>query len=196
MKNPIDNFLKTLNTITPIPNKELEKLKKISKVKKIKKREYFLSQGDRCSHIAFVVDGLFRITYLTEDGKEFTKSFLPQNDFLISYSALLEERESYFSIEALEDSTIIVMDYYEWLKLFKDEVSWHKLLILILQKAFCKKEAREREFLLFDAQTRYESFLNTYPNLSHRIKQHILASYLGISPVTLSKLKKKKINIG
>ena len=191
MNNPINHFMKTLNTVTPIPSKELEKLKDISKLKKLNKGEYFLRQGDRCSHIAFVIDGLFRITYLTEEGKEFTKSFLPENSFLISYSALVEERESYFSIEALENSTIIVIDYHEWLKLFKDEVSWHKLLVSILQKAFCKKEAREREFLLFDAQARYQSFLENHADLNARIKQHVLASYLGITPVALSNLKKK-----
>jgi CRP-like cAMP-binding protein len=192
MKQILNTFLEQVKAISPIPNEELEKLKLISKVTHIKKGDYFLRQGDNSSHIAFVVNGLFRISYLTEDGKEFTKGFLPENDFLVAYSALIEKRESYFSIEALENSTIVVIDYFKWKELFKEEISWNKFLIVILEQAFCKKERREREFLLFDAKTRYESFLNTYPKLSHRIKQHILASYLGISPVTLSNLRKEK----
>ena len=192
MKQILNTFLEQLKSISPIPNEELEKLKLISKVTHLKKGDYFLRQGDNSSHIAFVVKGLFRMSYLTEDGKEFTKGFLPENDFLVPYSALIEKRESYFSIEALEDSTIVVIDYLKWKELLKEEISWNKFLIVILEQAFCKKERREREFLLFDAKTRYESFLNTYPKLSHRIKQHILASYLGISPVTLSNLRKEK----
>jgi len=191
MKSIIDVFLNQLNCITPIPKAELKKLKSISTVNHIKKGEYFLKQGEESPDFAFVVSGLFRIAYLTEDGKEFTKSFLPENEFLISYSALLQSRESYFSIEALEDSTIIVMDYYQWKKMFKAEISWHQLLITVLEKAFCKKEAREREFLLYDARARYESFLNSYPSLANRITQHLLASYLGITPVALSNLKKR-----
>ncbi len=186
----IDTFLEQLNFITPIPDKELKKVKSISKVEHIKKGEYFLRQGEKSSDFAFNVSGLFRLTYLSEDGKEFTKSFLIENDFLISYSALVEDRESYFSIEALENSTIIVIDYYKWRELFEDEISWHKLLIHFLEKIFSKREQREREFLLYDAQTRYRSFLNSYPDLVKRVKQHHLASYLGITPVALSNLKK------
>ena len=117
-----------------------------------------------------MIKGLFRLTYLSEDGKEFTKSFLLENDFLVSYSALIENRESYFSIEALEDSEIVVINYHLWKELFENKICWHKLLITILEKAFCKKEKREREFLLYNAQERYESFLNSYPNLENRIR--------------------------
>lgn len=138
-----------------------------------------------------MIKGLFRLTYLSEDGKEFTKSFLLENDFLVSYSALIENRESYFSIEALEDSEIVVINYHLWKELFEDKICWHKLLITILEKAFCKKEKREREFLLYNAQERYESFLTSYPNLENRIRQHVIASYLGITPVALSRLKNK-----
>jgi len=187
----IDIFLDRLNTIVPIPQVELDKLKNISTLSSIKKGEYFLRQGDKSSSLAFILSGLFRTTYLTENGKEFTKTFLLDNDFLISYSALLQNRESYFSIEALEDSSIVVIDYHKWKELFKDEISWNQLLVVVLEKVYCKKEAREREFLLHDAQTRYESFLREHPNLVKRIKQHILASYLGITPVALSNLKKR-----
>lgn len=191
METLIDNFLNTLYCITPIPNSELQKLKSISSVKKIKKGEYFLKQGEKSSKIAFVMDGLLRMTYLTKDGKEFTKSFFSENSFLASYSALVENRESYFSIEALENSNLIIIDYNQFKLLFSDEISWNKLLIIILEKAFSKKETREREFLIYDAQTRYKSFIDTYPHLVNRIKQHMLASYLGITPEALSTIKKQ-----
>jgi hypothetical protein len=60
-----------------------------------------------------------------------------------------------------------------------------------LEKGYCIKEAREREFLLFDAKARYRSFLSTYPGLEKRVKQHLIASYLGITPVALSRVRKK-----
>ena len=196
MNNLINDFLKFLNNITLIPEIEQQKLKNISSIRNIEQGDYFLRQGDKSSEIAFVCSGLFRITYLTEDGKEFTKSFFPEHSFLISYSALLENRESYFSIEALEDSTIIVIDYNEWKVFFDNEISWNKLLVVILQKAFCNKETREREFLIYDAKTRYLSFIQTYPKLSKKLKQHVIASYLGITPEALSTIKKRlKLNL-
>ena len=89
------------------------------------------------------------------------------------------------------NSEIVVINYHLWKELFEDKICWHKLLITILEKAFCKKEKREREFLLYNAQERYESFLTSYPNLENRIRQHVIASYLGITPVALSRLKNK-----
>ena len=188
-------FFEFLKNITIIPQNELDKLSMISKTKYIKKGDYFLRQGNKTHSLAFVIKGLFRITYLTEEGKEFTKSFLDKNDFLVAYSSLLQDKESSFSIEALENSTIIEIDYHQWINMFEDEISWNKLLITILNKAFCKKEEREKEFLLYDAQTRYENFLKNNLHLLSRIKQNTLASYLGITPVALSNLKNNFIKL-
>ncbi len=190
MSKEFNSFFNYLNTITDFPKEEIEKLYSISDIQDIKKGDYFLKEGDYPNNFAFVYKGLFRITYLHEKGKEFTKSFFPENSFISAYSALIQNRESYFSIEALEDSSIIVIDYEKFKKLSQNHNCWDKLLIILLEKAFCAKEAREREFLLFDAKQRYESFLENYPQLENRLKQHMLASYLGITPVALSNLKK------
>ena len=135
--------------------------------------------------------GLFRYYYLTETGKEFTKGFFPETSFLSAYSALLRDRESYFSIEALEVSRIITIDYPAWKALLENSLPWHRFLLALIQRGYCVKEARERAFLLFDAQTRYQTFLNEYPGLENRIRQHYIASYLGITPVALSRIRRK-----
>ena len=177
---------------TSFPKEEIEKLNAISRLNHVKKGDFFLKEGDKPDNFAFVYEGLFRITYLHEKGKEFTKGFFPENSFISSYSALIQNRESYFSIEAIENSTIIIIDYNKFKQLFESNNCWHILLIALLEKAFCIKEAREREFLLFNATQRYESFLENYPQLEGRLKQHVLASYLGITPVALSNLRKRK----
>lgn len=92
-------------------------------------------------------------------------------------------------IEALEDSVICEIQYKDWIKLKQEHVCWKELLILFLEKAFVIKEKREREFLLLSATERYTIFKEEFPGLEHRIKQHHIASYLGISPVSLSRLK-------
>ena len=121
-----------------------------------------------------------------------------ENSFITSYSALIQNRESYFSIEALEDAEIIEIDYEKWKTISNNKLCWHKFLLSLVEKGYCIKEAREREFLLFDAEKRYKSFLNFFPGLDKRIKQHLIASYLGITPVALSRLRKKlrDVNIG
>ena len=76
-------------------------------------------------------------------------------------------------------------------RLFAEHPCWKDFLIKIISKAYLIRENREREFLLFDAEQRYQSFQKKYPNLESRIKQHYVASYLGIAPESLSRIRKK-----
>jgi len=188
----MQNLFNIINSITKVDDNNLEKLRMISSVKEIKKNDYFIREGEFPSTFAFVSKGLFRYTYLHEGGKELTKAFFCENSFISAYSALIQHRESYFSIEALEDSEIIVIDYLKFKDLVEKNFCWNKFLLTLLEKGFCIKEKREREFLLYDALQRYESFLQSHPHLENRIKQHMLASYLGITPVALSRIRKVK----
>ena len=195
MKHQLTNlFLQ----IAPIPNIEINKFQNRLKVRKVLKGEYFIKEGDIPRKFAFNCEGLFRYFYIDKNGNESTKSFLMENDFLISYSAMYQNRASFFFIEAMEDSLILEIDYLHWLKTVDSHPSWLSIANAMLSKGFCKKEDREREFLLLDATERYLSFLDRYDGLDTRIKQHYIASYLGITPVALSRIRKKlgRINPG
>lgn len=189
------NFLKS---IAHISDQQIEQLFAISHLKNIQKGHCFIRAGETSGNFAFVIRGLFRYYYLDEAGNEFTKGFFLENSVISSYSALIQNRESYFSIEALEDSQIMVVNYQAWKQIAENELGWKNFLISLLEKGYCIKESREREFLLFDAEARYQSFLRTFPGLEKRIKQHFIASYLGITPVALSRVRKKMgfINLG
>jgi CRP-like cAMP-binding protein len=181
-----------------LPSEEEEKLRAISKVKSVLKGYHFIREGQVPSKFAFVGKGLFRYYYTDKKGNELTKGFFPENSFITAYSAIVKGIGSYYNIEALEDSDIVIIDFEKWKVLASRHSSWNLFLISLLEKGYLKKEKREREFLLFDAEERYKSFLEEYPHLEIRIKQHHIASYLGITPVALSRVRKKMgiINIG
>jgi CRP-like cAMP-binding protein len=187
----ISSFTKTLNSITEFHEDQVKKILSFSKIKKIRKDECYIREGEKPKSFAYVFSGLFRYYYIDKNGNDFTKGFFFENSFITSYSALIQNRESYFSIEALEDSEIIEIDYEKWKTLFNQELVWYKFLLTLIEKGYCVKESREREFLLFDAEERYRSFLQTFPDQQKRIKQHFIASYLGITPVALSRIRKK-----
>jgi CRP-like cAMP-binding protein len=107
---------------------------------------------------------------------------------------MIKNRPSYYTIEALEDSHILTFNYGQWKSLYDHHSCWSKVLLAILEKGYIKKEAREREFLLFSAEERYRSFLDEYPHLENRIKQHQIASYLGITPVALSRIRSMRLS--
>jgi CRP-like cAMP-binding protein len=186
-----DVLVKILKSFNNLPDDQMNKLVGISKIKTIAKGDHFIQEGEVPNKFAFVLGGLFRYFYTNNKGNELTKGFFPEGSVISSYSAMIQNRSSYFTIEALEDSEVSVIQYTDWKSLFKSHPSWKDFLIVMLEKGYCTKESREREFLILDAEERYKSFLQSFPGFDKRVKQHLVASYLGITPVALSRIRNK-----
>ncbi|MDF3029104.1 MAG: cyclic nucleotide-binding protein [Fluviicola sp.] len=152
--------------------------------------QIFIHEGQTPRKFAIVKSGLFRYYYVTSEGKEYTKGFMPENNIIGSYSAMITGSPSSFIIEALEESTVIEITYNQWIKLRNENNHWDKLLIAILEKGYTTKEKRERDLLLLNAETRYLNFLKEYPNLDNRVTLTLIASFLGIQPESLSRIRK------
>ncbi|MFW6351178.1 MAG: Crp/Fnr family transcriptional regulator [Bacteroidota bacterium] len=177
-----------------LPDNRIDELLSIGVNKSINSSDFFIKKGEIPFKIAFVNSGLFRYVYVNDKGDEFTKGIIPHNNFISSYSAMIMQKESYFSIEALEDSQILVINWNDFSKLTDKDLFWVKFLLKFVEKGFIIKEKRERDLLLLDAETRYKNFLVDFPHLDQRIKQGIIASYLGIQPETLSRIRKKIVS--
>jgi CRP-like cAMP-binding protein len=188
---PIEIFIKALNALSRVPNNQVENIVAIAKLQTLKKGASFIKQGEIPRKFAFTIRGLFRYYYMNEKGNEYTRGFFPENTFVSSYSAMSNGRESYFTIEALEDSSFFMINYSDWKELLKQDTCWNYLSMALLEKWFNVKESREREFLLHDAETRYHTFLEVFPGLDKRIKQRYIASYLGITPGALNRIRKE-----
>ena len=186
----ISALVNTINAISDVPSEEMVKLCRIAVPEKIQKGNAFILEGDLPRKFAFVGNGLFRYYYVTEKGTEFTKGFFPEGSFITSYTAMIKRRPSYYTVQALEDSDVLVIDYTRWQKLYEGSTCWMNFLFALVEKGYMKKEARERELLVLDAEERYRAFLREYPALEKRVKQHMIASYLGITPVALSRIRK------
>jgi len=180
---------KHLSTFVPTPH--TAELLAIGKRKKLQPGDYFIRAGEIPKKLAFVHTGLFRYVYINEKGIEFTKGIISASGFISSYSAMISNTASHFYIEALEAAEILEFDQLPWNALRDQNPFWNLFLFKIIEKGFCIKEKRERDFLLLNAETRYRNFLAEFPKLEGRIKQHIIASYLGIQPESLSRIRKK-----
>lgn len=179
-----------LQTLVEMPADELAKLHCVFQEITLNTGEFLVRAGEIPSRIAFIVSGLLRLYYVNSAGSEFTKSFCPENHFVTAYSALVLKQSAQFFIEALEDSLLLVADYSQFTQLYAENFCWQIINHKLVEALFIKKEKREAELLLDDATTRYQKFLIEYPNLEHRVKQYHIASYLGISPVSLSRIRK------
>ena len=185
------SFILFIKRIIDLPQAEEAKLLKLLKPIKIAKGEYYIREGQVPKKFAFVERGLFRYLYINNKGTEFTKNFILENNFISAYSAMISQQPSRMFIEALEDSYVYDISYNDWLELKKGHECWNQFLVVILEKAFSIKEIRERDLLLLEAQERYDIFRKEFPTLENRIKQHLIASYLGISPISLSRIRNK-----
>src|SRR5688572_24452171 len=119
-----DNLLAAIKAITHLPEIETKKLVAVVQPLSLKRGDTFIREGDVPKKFAFVNTGLFRYFYANQKGNEFTKGFFPENSFITSYSAMIKEKPSYYTIEALEDSDISIIDYAQWKPLFNNHPCW------------------------------------------------------------------------
>jgi CRP-like cAMP-binding protein len=187
MESKFDILFDTLDKKYHFTDFDQNFVMKIFKFKKITKGEYFIKAGEIPDKIAFVIKGIFRYFYIDFNGKDSTKYFCVENSFLSSYSAMIQKKGSNYFIEALEDSEILVSN-------FKDITENPHFQIFsrnLLNKAIIYKEKRENDFLQKNGSQRYVDFITDYPLLEERIPHYYIASYLGLTPVSLSRIRKK-----
>ena len=156
-----------------------------------KKEEYLLRAGDVGDHIYYVLRGLLRQFYTTDEGKEFNKSFSVENEPCGSFRSSLTATPSRFAIQALEPTEVLAVRFSELTALFETDVHWERLGRKSAEYQTLLNEEREAEFLLDSAAVRYRRFQEQYPGLEARIPQYHVASYLGITSVALSRIRGK-----
>jgi len=159
---------------------------------------FLVQQGETTSQIGYVAEGISWLYYIDRDGTERTKSFCTENHLVGAYSAMLLSEPSRFYIRA-EVSSALLMITFDMLHTFSEtNAIWQSLHLKLVQELFIRKERRESELLLDDAAERYRKFQEQYPGLENRVKQYQIASYLGITPVALSRIRArlKPVNLG
>jgi CRP-like cAMP-binding protein len=187
--NYLNTLADTMNFVAHIPKEELRRLLRRKKTITLAKNEYLLMAGDVPEYIGFVRSGLLRLFYIDMDGTEANKHFCVENTLAISYSAFLQRKESMFYIQALEDTKLAAIDYQTYIDLLDSHMCWQIVARKLAEMLFILKEKREFEFLLTDAQQRYLQFLKDYPGLEIRLSQYHIASYVGVTPESLSRIR-------
>lgn len=169
---------------------DLALLQSIFTKRTIHRKGYFLQAGDTSVELAMVTKGLFRSFYINEEGNDVTKYFYPEGSRLFSYKAHITNENSMYSIQALEDSEVLVAKISDFEEAVKSNPQLFSFYKKILDDALIMKEEHASSFKLLSSVERYKQFLAQYPGLEKRVKQHQLASYLGITPVSLSRIRK------
>lgn len=158
-------------------------------IRQVAPGDTLLREGTAWPQVAVVFQGLVKLVYLRDDGTERIKSFIDAGGFFASLAALAPGGVSTFSVVAVEHSEIVCLPYPAILELADRHLPWQKALRRALELYGQRKEQRERELLTLDPPDRYRLLLQQSPDLVRRVPQKDLALYLGITPVSLSRIR-------
>ncbi len=184
-------FKKHLSALADVPEEFPGSFFDICRMRTIKKGEFFINAGDIPEYAGFNLNGVFRLYYIDDKGNDWTKGFSTRGKFVISYSAMVQNRPSFFSIEAVTDTDILEFKFQDWVKIIEKDIRWYPVIFKLLQNVYIMKEMREKSFLLDDATERYLQFRKEYPEIEDKAKLFHIASFLGITPEALSRIRKK-----
>ncbi len=188
MNEALKNLFKSL---APFSEEDLETASPFFKIEAFQKNEYFSKAGRISDRIGFVGSGLFHSFY-TIKGKETTTYFQPPGTLATALASFLQMKPALENIQALETSELIVIDRKDLLNLYDENWKWQQVGRVITEQYYIIMEKRLIALQSQSAQERYENFLLEYPELLKSVPLYYIASFLGISPETLSRIRKSK----
>jgi len=162
--------------------------------KTIRKKELLLQQGEVCKTENYLLSGCMRTFKLNERGEEQTVQFGIEDWWVGDLYSFLTQTPASYSIEALEDTVVAQITKENLDRLYQQVPKFDRFFRLILQNAFIAQQDRIHRSLSWSAEERYDDFSKKYPQLEQRVAQKHIASYLGITPVFLSMLRRKRVN--
>ena len=189
--SPVDALKQLLGTETHIPDREYAGLSASFVLRDFPAKHTLVRAGDLWDRIFYIHQGILRLFYIDPDGKEFNKGFFTEGQFLWPVAPSARQKTSLFSIAALEPLTLSVCGFsrfHDWLAW---QGAWERFALPMAEAFAEEKFLREYEFLIHSPADRYLAFCKDHPALAERLPDYHLASYLGITNVSLSRIKSR-----
>jgi CRP-like cAMP-binding protein len=187
----IDIFKDYIQKKITISDQEMELILSLCQTKKLRKRQYLLQEGDVWKFNAFVAKGCLRTYTIDDKGNEHIINFATENWWTGDRESLALGQPSIFNIDALEDSQVVLIAKANFERICLEIPAFNQMVNAILQRSFIVAQNRIHMFISLTAEEKYTRFLEKYPHLPIRVPQGMIASYLGITPETLSRIRKQ-----
>ena len=187
-----DAFITYLNSKFTLTDEQAQMVIDVCKFKKVRKRQYLLQEGDMWHLNAFVQKGLVRTYRVNDKGLEHILQFSAENWWAGDRYSYLSATPARYNIDAIEDSEIVLIGKEDYDNLLEAIPAFNTFARMLLERTFVAAQNRIHADISFTAEEKYNDFLKTHPTLVNRVPQHMIASYLGLSPETLSRVRTKK----
>ncbi|TVZ15618.1 CRP-like cAMP-binding protein [Maribacter sp. MAR_2009_72] len=186
----MDKLINYLLEFGQLNQQQIDLIKRKAQVLELKKCDYFSEAGKIPKQVAFIEEGVLRVCYYNSEGDEITKYFVDENNFAVDINSFNQKIPSSEYVQAVTECTLLVFSTESLNDLSATIIQWDGIINKITEKALVEKVNKLSPMLAENATTRYLNFLEKFPNLANRIPLSYLASYLGITQSSLSRIRK------
>lgn len=189
-----ESLIKHINQIVSLSDDEINLLNLYFKPRSFKKKQYLFEQGEVVKYEYFILKGCLKTFNLNEAGEEHILSFSVENWWIGDLYSFWTGNPSNYSVMALEDCDLLLIDHENLEQLYSRIPKMERYFRILIKNAYVAAQGRIIGNIGQTAEKRYIDFIAKYPNLEQRIPQYMLASYLGITPEFLSKIRRRLVH--
>jgi CRP-like cAMP-binding protein len=186
-------FQKYLDARIALSPEQSDWIRSLSAVKKLRKYQYLLQAGNVCRQHAFVSKGCLRSYSIDDNDLEHIVKFAPENWWIADRNSLMSGEPANLNIDALEDSEVVLLSKQDFDLICQQIPIFNDMIRGLFQRAYDASQTRVLANISLSASEKYEHFLQSYPDLVLRIPQSMIASYLGMTRETLSRVRSQKM---
>ena len=181
---------KKINEKISITAEEFDFCNTLFTSRKLRKKQFLLQEGEVCKYQAFVAKGMLRSYTIDEKGNEHILQFAPEGWWVADLYSFFTDEPSLFNIEGLENTELLLITRQSWELLLQKIPQFERYFRILIQNNLIATQRRLMESMSETAERKYLKFIKTYPECIQRVPQHMIASYLGITRETLSRLRR------
>ncbi|MFD2903886.1 Crp/Fnr family transcriptional regulator [Sphingobacterium anhuiense] len=159
--------------------------------KKIRKKQYILEEGAICTHLSFVKKGLIKSYRLDEKGNEHISLFGWEGWWVSDFKSFINQQPAILYIDAIEDTELLLLSRADYEQLMEEVPVMERYFRMLYQNSLVTKDERLISSNSYTAEEKFQRMLQANPEIMQRVPQHLVASYLGLAPETLSRIRKK-----
>lgn len=184
-------FFQKFNEKVNLSKEEEELIKQHLTPKKLRKKQYLLQEGDVCKHIAFVEMGTLKAYVVDDAGTESIVQFALEGWIISDLYSFLTAEPATYNIDALEDAELVLISKSAHEQLLQNLPKYETYIRLQITGAYIALQRRLTSIISQSLEDRYKDFLAIYSNIAQRVPQHMIASYMGLTPETLSRVRSR-----